>query len=67
MISFSDAVKVHQSYRQRGFRRSALRMLRKEGGGAHMLDALRQALIMLERRPAGRRRTYHDRGETRSI
>jgi len=25
----------------------ALRMLRKEGGGAHMLDALRQALVML--------------------
>jgi VWFA-related protein len=34
----------------------ALRMLRKEGGDAHMLDALREALRMLERRPPGRRR-----------
>ena len=34
----------------------ALRMLRKEGDNAHMLDALREALLMLERRPPGRRR-----------
>ena len=34
----------------------ALRMLRMEGAVAHMLDALRQALVMLERRPLGRRR-----------
>ena len=31
-------------------------MLRKEGGNAHTLDALLQALVMLERRPSGRRR-----------
>jgi VWFA-related protein len=33
----------------------ALRMLRKEGEGAHMLDGLREALVMLEQRPRGRR------------
>ncbi len=31
-------------------------MLRKEGDDAHMLDAMRQALLMLEHRPLGRRR-----------
>jgi len=30
----------------------ALRMLRKEGDTAPMLDAMRQALLMLEARPA---------------
>ena len=57
VLSFSDAVTVHQDFT--GNPDSvihALRMLRKEGGQAHMLDALRQALIMLERRPPGRRR-----------
>ncbi len=33
-----------------------MRMLRKDGGPAHTLDALREALAMLEKRPAGRRR-----------
>jgi VWFA-related protein len=33
-----------------------MRMLRKEGDNAHILDALRQALSMLEQRPPGRRR-----------
>jgi VWFA-related protein len=57
VISFSDEVNVHQDFT--GSADSvihALRMLRKEGGNAHMLDALRQALLMLERRPPGRRR-----------
>ena len=57
VISFSDEVKVHQDFT--GDPDSvihALRMLRKEGGNAHMLDALGQALFMLERRPPGRRR-----------
>ena len=57
VLSFSDAVTVHQGFT--GNPDSvihALRMLRKEGGDARMLDALRQALIMLERRPPGRRR-----------
>src|SRR5580698_6794379 len=34
----------------------SLQMLRKEGGAAHMLDGLDQALTMLEKRPASRRR-----------
>ena len=57
VISFSDEVKVHQDFTGNpDFVIHALRMLRKEGGEAHMLDALRQALIMLEQRPPGRRR-----------
>jgi VWFA-related protein len=57
VISFSDQVRVHQEFT--GSPDSvihALRMLRKEGGQAHALDAMRQALLMLERRPVGRRR-----------
>jgi len=56
VISFSDDVKVHQDFT--GDPDSvirALRMLRKEGDDAHMLDAIRQALLMLGRRPPGRR------------
>lgn len=56
VISFSDEVKVHQDFT--GNPDSvihALRMLRKEGDDAHMLDGLRQALLMLERRAPGRR------------
>ena len=57
VISFSDEVKVHQDFTGNpDFVIHALRMLRKEGGEARMLDALRQALIMLEQRPPGRRR-----------
>jgi VWFA-related protein len=56
VISFSDAVKIHQAFT--GNPDSvihALRMLRKEGESAHMLDGLREALVMLEQRPRGRR------------
>jgi VWFA-related protein len=56
VISFSDEVKVHQDFT--GNPDSvihALRMLRKEGGEAHSLDALHHALLMLEQRPPGRR------------
>jgi VWFA-related protein len=57
VISFSDEVKVHQDFTGDPDKVThALRMLRKEGGDARMLDALRQALAMLEHRPAGRRR-----------
>jgi VWFA-related protein len=57
VISFSDDVKVHQDFTGNpDLVTHALRMLRKEGGDARMLDALRQALAMLEHRPAGRRR-----------
>jgi VWFA-related protein len=57
VISFSDEVKVHQDFTGNSdLVIHALRMLRKEGDDAHMLDALREALLMLERRPAARRR-----------
>jgi VWFA-related protein len=57
VISFSDEVKIHQDFTGDPDRViHALRMLRKEGGNAHMLDAMSQALGMLEQRPAGRRR-----------
>ena len=56
VISFSDGVTVHQDFtRDPDLVIHALRMLRKEGGAARMLDALRQALMMLGRRAPGRR------------
>ena len=57
VISFSDEVKLRQDFTgDPDAVTHALRMLRKDGGGAHMLDALHEALDMLEKRPAGRRR-----------
>jgi VWFA-related protein len=57
VISFADEVKVHQDFTANGEEVThSLRMLRKEGGAAHMLDALQQALAMLEQRPRSRRR-----------
>jgi VWFA-related protein len=57
VISFSDRVQVHQEFTSKPEPViHALRMLRKEGSGADMLDAMRQALVMLGERPAGRRR-----------
>jgi VWFA-related protein len=57
VLSFSDEVKVRQDFTPNpDLVIHALRMLRKEGANADMLDALKQALVMLERRPAGRRR-----------
>ena len=57
VISFSDEVNVHQDFTGNpDFVMHSLRMLRKEGDNAHMLDAMRQALLMLEHRPPGRRR-----------
>jgi VWFA-related protein len=56
VISFSDEVKVHQDFTSNPDSVvHALRMLRKEGDDAHTLDALREAVLMLERRPRGRR------------
>jgi VWFA-related protein len=56
VISFSDDVKVHQDFTGNpDLVIHALRTLRKEGDQAHMLDALLQALRILERRPPGRR------------
>jgi VWFA-related protein len=57
VISFGDEVKVHQDFTgSADLVIHALRMLRKEGGDGHALDALREALLMLEKRPSGRRR-----------
>ena len=57
VISFSDDVKVHQEFTGNpDFVIHSLRMLRKEGDNAHILDAMHQALLMLEQRPSGRRR-----------
>jgi VWFA-related protein len=56
-ISFSDQVKVHQDFTgDPDLVIHALRMLRKEGDSAHLLDALHQALTMLARRSPERRR-----------
>lgn len=57
VISFSDEIKIHQKFTSEPdpvIR--TLRMLRKEGDGARMLDALEEALGMLEQRPPERRR-----------
>jgi VWFA-related protein len=57
VISFSSEAKVQQEFTTNAdLVIHSLRMLRKEGDGAHMLDTMRQALLMLEQRPAGRRR-----------
>jgi hypothetical protein len=50
-------VKLHQDFTaDSGAVRHAMRMLRMEGGDAHTLDAIGQALTMLAARPARRRR-----------
>ena len=57
VLSFSDEVNLRQDFTGNPDLVShALRMLRKDGVGAHMLDALHQALVMLQRRPLDRRR-----------
>jgi hypothetical protein len=57
VISFSNQVQVHQDFTANPDSViHARRMLRQEGADACMLDALHQALLMLERRPVGRRR-----------
>jgi VWFA-related protein len=57
VISFSDEVQVHQDFTSNPDSLChSLRMLRMEGDNAHMLDAMHQALLMLEHRPPARRR-----------
>ena len=57
VISFSKNVQVRQDFTTNpDLVIHALRMLRKERDDARMLDALLQALQMLEKRPPGRRR-----------
>jgi VWFA-related protein len=66
VISFSDEIRVHQDFTaDPDSVIHAMRMLRKEGGDARMLDALMQASTMLEHRPAGRRRIVLMIGEKR--
>jgi VWFA-related protein len=74
MISFSDTVKLHQDFTaDSGAVRHAMRMLRMEGGEAHTLDAIGQALTMLAARPARRRRIIlmiaekRDRGSSAAL
>src|SRR4051812_27370227 len=56
VISFSDEVQVRQAFTaDPDSVTHALRMLRKDGSGAQMQDALREAAVLLERRPPGRR------------
>jgi VWFA-related protein len=61
VISFSDEVKIHQDFT--GSPDPVIRSLRMlrmvgdtSGNPAHILDAMHQALLMLEHRPPGRRR-----------
>jgi len=57
VISFSNRVTVRQEFTGNAETViHALRMLRRDGGNARMLDAMRQAVAMLGERPAGRRR-----------
>jgi len=66
VISFSDRVSLRQEFTSKPDEViRALRMLRMDGGGACMLDALGEALTMLENRPAGRRRIVLVVGERR--
>jgi VWFA-related protein len=66
VLSFSDEVKVRQDFTGAADPViHALRMLRKDGDAAHILDGLRQALLMFEQRPPGRRRIILMIGEKR--
>jgi VWFA-related protein len=57
VISFSDEVNIHQEFTSDpDLVTHSLRMLRKEGGDARILDAMRQALMMLGQRPPAQRR-----------
>jgi VWFA-related protein len=57
LITFSDNVKRHVDFTNNPDDIiHAVRMLRKEGDDAQVLEALHQALLMLEHRPPGRRR-----------
>jgi VWFA-related protein len=74
VISFSGRVQVHQEFTTEPEPViHALRMLRKEGGSAPMLDAIARALAMLDARPAGRRRLIlmiaerRDRGSMKKL
>ena len=66
VISFSDQVTVRQEFTGNPDEViHSLRMLRKDGGSARMLDAMTKALGMLGDRPARRRRIILVIGERR--
>ena len=74
VLSFSDRVSLHQEFTGDADRViHRLRMLRKEGGDARMLDAMHQALLLLGKRPPGRRRILlmiaekRDRGSSAKV
>lgn len=57
LITFSDSITVRQEFTNDADRIThSLRMLRKQGDSARTLDALQEAMQMLERRPPSRRR-----------
>ncbi|HTA42979.1 MAG TPA: VWA domain-containing protein [Bryobacteraceae bacterium] len=57
LISFSDEVRVRQGFTNNpDLVTHSLRMLRKDGGNAHMLDAIGTAVALLEQQPRQRRR-----------
>ena len=66
VLSFSDEVNVHQDFTTSPDAVThALRLLRKEGAKANILDALRESLFLLEQRPPERRRIILIVGEKR--
>lgn len=74
IVSFSDHIVVHQDFTSEPDKVThSLQMLRREGDGAHTLDALGAALSMLAKRAAQRRRIIlmiaekRDRGSEAAI
>ncbi len=68
VISFSDESRSTRISPATRILSHSLRMLRKEGGKAQMLDALHQALLMLEHPPGGPPANHpHDCREARSF
>ena len=64
LITYSDNVKLHQDFTTDADAVThALRMLRKEGGRATALDAVQEALTLLNKRPTRRRRVVLVIGE----
>ncbi len=57
VMSFNDQAKVRQEFTGNpDLVIRSIRMLRREGEGAHILDAMLEAMSVLERRPPARRR-----------
>jgi VWFA-related protein len=57
VMSFNDQAKIRQEFTGNpDLVIRSIRMLRKEGEGAHILDAMLEAMSVLERRPPARRR-----------